>query len=143
MVWEDGMDFWTFRDSPHDRLDVDKTKTNREPDAYISAVRRYEIARRAKKKGMTVKKYRKFLKRRRERRKMIERQAEQLEIQRREPRAMGEDDSDAYDTDEWEDSLPGVPPVVEQVVEPVRSPELMYWSTGSSSDDSDDSEISL
>ena len=160
MVWEDGMEFWTFRDSPHDADNEDdeeeesasdgfesdesdsyinhiNNRTNNEPDAYISAVWRYEIARRAKKKGMTVKKYRKFLKRRRERRKRKNDGLKLMEIQRRERRMTAEEDSDPYESDEWEDVPDIVPPAVEQAVEQDSGPELMYWSTESSSDDSD------
>jgi len=124
-------------DSDAEEDEDGKTKTYRKPDAYISAVWRYEIARRAKKKGMTVKKYRKFLKRRRERRKRKNDGLKLMEIQRRERRMTAEEDSDPYESDEWEDVPDIVPPAVEQAVEQDSGPELMYWSTESSSDDSD------
>tara|TARA_B110000858_G_scaffold194345_1_gene248585 strand:+ start:7403 stop:14632 length:7230 start_codon:yes stop_codon:yes gene_type:complete len=129
-------------DSDAEEDEDGKTKTYRKPDAYIAAVRRYEIARRAKKKGMTVKKYRKFLKRRRERRKRKNDRLKLMEIQRRERRMTAEEDSDSYESDEWEDVPVTVPPAVEQAVEQDNGPELMYWSTGSSSDDSESSDDS-
>jgi len=118
-------------DSDAEEDEDGKTKTYRESDAYIAAVRRNIIAERAKKKKLTVKEYMK-LRREKKKRKMIEWQAEQARVpvkeytrQRRERRTAGEEDSDAYDTDEWQDVPADItPPAVEQEYEEQKAEKV-------------------
>lgn len=119
---------------------------------YLKEYRQNILAKKAKKKKMSVKKYKEYIKKRRKKwkREVLEWQAKKKgmsvdkykEIEQLRQKREKSERTEQYDPDEWEDVAP--PPVqVEQVVEQAVEQEddldyLWDWSSDDDSDDSDD-----